>query len=129
MDVAKLPFVSGFLLTHPEGGRALDDFYDEKGQFDQWIQAKSELKREVRRGDTSNLADAPEAIRYATAAHRIDAVSAGLSRMRDALYGIDANKGMSDDEKRQRTNQILDQHMIPVALSATAAMRQIQEAR
>lgn len=127
-DVARLPFVNAFMLANPEGGRALDDFYSEKDQFDQWAQAKTELRHEQRRGDTSNLAAYGEqAVRFAAADRKIEQVSMGLSTMRDALYGIDANKTMSDDDKRTRTNQVLDQYMIPAAQAATAAMRQARE--
>ncbi len=128
-DFARLPFVNAFFLANPQGGRALSDFYEEKDKFDQWAQAKTELKHEARQGNTTNLAEfGPEAVRFAAAARRIDEISAALSRQRDAITGIDANSKMSDDEKRQRTNQILDQYMLPLAQSATAAMRQALEA-
>lgn len=130
MDVAKLPFVNSFIMAHPEGGRALSDFYDEKDRFDQWASAKTELKHEARRGDTSNIADyGQEAVRFANASRRVEAASVAIGRMRDALYGIDANKSMTPDEKLTRTNMILNQHMIPTALAWTKAMREAEGER
>ncbi len=125
MDVTKLPFVNSFIVAHPEGGRALSDFYDEKDKFDQWAQAKTELRHEARRGDMTNISQfGPEAIRYANASRRVEAASIAIGRMRDALYGIDANRTMSDDEKLTRTHMILNSHMIPTALAWTKAMRE-----
>lgn len=130
MDITHLPFANAFLVAHPEGGRALNDYYDEKSQFDQWAQAKIELKREARRGDLSNVGDyGEEAMRFAAADQKLNAISGAIGVMRDAIYGIDANKAMSPDEKRQRTNQILDTQMIPTALAATAAMRAAREGK
>lgn len=129
MDVARLPFVSSFLLTHQEGGRALSDFYDEKARFDDWAKAKGELRSETRRGDQGSAVGdyGSEAMRYASADGKIEQASIAISRMRDALYGIDANKTMTDGDKVNKTNQILNQYMIPKALAYTAAMRKAMQ--
>lgn len=125
MDFAKLPFASSFLLTHPEGGRALDDFYAEKGRYDQWAQAKTELRTEGRRGDTSNAGYSEEARKFAAEDARLRQASIAIGRMRDAIYGIDAEKNAPDDDKRQRTNQIIQQ-MIERAQASTEQMKAMQ---
>lgn len=124
-DWAKAPFAQAFLIAHPEGGRALDDYYAEKDRFDQWAQAKSELHHEARRGDTSNFSYNAEARRFAAEDERAMQTSIAIGRMRDSIYAIDANPNMPDDDKRQRTNQIVDQ-MVTIAEAATAQMRKIQ---
>lgn len=130
MDIAKLPFASAFLLAHPEGGRAIDDFYAEKDKFDAWAASKTTLRHEVEAGDTSNLQGlGPDAVRFAAADARLKGVTVAMAKMRDAIYGIDQNKAYSDDEKRQHTNQILDQQMIPLAKAWTGAMRQAEEGK
>lgn len=122
-DIADIPFVHGFMLTHPGlNGQILTDYYDQKRVFDQEAASKAVIKRDAKEGDQSNTGLAPEAWAYAQADQRISKISQALGAQRDTLWGIYENKDMSVDEKRQHIDQIVDQSLA-LAAAATKGMK------
>lgn len=127
-DIATIPFVHGFLLSHPGlNGQVLDDYYKEKAVFDSQAANKAAIKKERIQEDDPNADGSmvPDAIRYSEADKRLDAISKTEARMRLQLWAINDNPHMSDDEKLTQGTNITN-IALQLAHNATLQMRQFE---
>lgn len=124
MDVADIPFVQGFVFRNPgSNAQAIQDYYDTKQQFDRALNDLEVTRRNVRGGNTDDVAFVQKEYAYAEADRRLNNVSHALGLMRSSLWGIYADKTLTTDEKRQHIENVYNQ-MIILAKSATTQMQE-----
>jgi hypothetical protein len=124
-DIADIPFVHGFFLSHPGlNGQVLDDYYTEKAKFDAQLANKQAIKKErtVDANPTEDQSMVPDAERYSNAESTLNKISKVLARQRLELWAINDSPTMSADEKLTQGTNITN-YTIQLAYNATQQMR------
>lgn len=116
VELADLPFVSSFVVRNDSLGAApIQDFYDE---LDKVTTAHKDLKLAVERNNAAELDFTSKNI---DAYIKLTNMATAMGRMRQALQGIQQSKDMTDDEKRQQSEDIYT-GMLQIAKSGTSLM-------
>lgn len=120
-DAANLPFVRGFLVRNPGmATQQVNDFYTDAQKIESLAADKSlEIKRNQ---GPQAVADYEAVGKKLVLAHGVEHV---LAVQRRALEGINANKQMTTDEKRQLSEKIYS-NAWTLSVAASKALRATQ---
>jgi len=123
-EMADVPFVGSFLIRNPGmSAQPIQDFFEARKEFSRWQKDMSLAKKRAMLGNTEEIDTATE---LPLPPNAPDNIADSLMNMQVVVRAINADKTMTDDEKRQFTDDIYG-NMIELSKGGLEVMRQIKK--
>jgi hypothetical protein len=120
-QVADLPFAGAFFARQPDtSSQSIEDFYTARQKFEA---SQQDLHLAIQRGDQPAI---ESAVRRGAALEGLQPFATALRNLSAVITAIDRDEGLTNDEKRKRTDELVG-GMIQISKGGMTLIKQFDE--